>query len=169
MKKWKDFERDVARKFSEWWEEKDYSKIKGNLLPFKRVPCSGAWATGECDVMGPDDCIFRIEVKGQNSWTFESILKENKKKNTLFSWFAHQEERHGSEKPIFLVFSKNNQPLYILTEQGHIERFSNGVDILEKIESSVNHMKIANDFGVWYVMLLDCFLGIESSIFKESG
>ena len=110
----------VSRILSAWWVgDTTLLKAKATDLPIRRTPLSGGWAKGsglggdlvsvkpEASSFG----IFCVEVKNQERWQLEGMLKD--KKWPVHGWWrqCRTESKNAHAIPL-LVFTRNQHPWY---------------------------------------------------------
>lgn len=196
MKKWKQFELDVARKLSIWWttneeDKKKFAKCKAVSLPFRRTPISGGWSTEKLplDMQVPLDFDWLVELKCAEGWTFESLLKDlsgdvsaqksGKRKTVLAGWYEQAQKSFVN----FVASLGENSP----TEKMYKEKWKDAFLVFTK-KYQPTYVMIDN---VWIkcfdvsklvltkmtvdgtkeiaIMLLDDFLKISSVDFRKNA
>jgi len=112
------FERKVAKLFSEWWGEE-----------FHRTPGSGGlkWKDDNSvsgDIVPPKDSKFpfNIECKKHEGWDFEQIIKGTG--NVVKWWNQCTTDADVFSKVPLLVFSKNRSPIYFMLRYEDFKKLS---------------------------------------------
>lgn len=103
-RKGNDYERKIAKLFTEWWGE-----------PFYRTPNSGGlgWQGKKIagDLITPDNFPFVVECKKEENWNFEQIIEG---RGIFYKWWEQViRDAKKVEKLPLLVFSKNHSNDYI--------------------------------------------------------
>jgi len=112
-KKGCEFERDLAKMFSEWW---------GEEKSFRRTPLSGGWdkrAGG--DLVTPEQFRFTIEAKHTETWELHHLLAEPKMRKGKqlepceleVHWQQALRETSSGKRPI-LIFTRNHLPVFYM-------------------------------------------------------
>src|SRR5699024_8810932 len=113
--KGKAYERLVAKRLGEWWEE-----------PFRSTPGSGAlhWEKDSRvsgDIVPPvdSDFPFTVECKKREGWYFDAIINET---GEIPDWWQQSvdDAKRVDREPI-LIFSKNRAPSYVMLRWGLFE------------------------------------------------
>lgn len=127
-------ELEAARIFSSWWcGDTSLLKAKAEALPIRRTPMSGGWARakgiGGDLVPVHDSCrdfnILSVEVKNNEGWDFDGILK-NKKWPVCAWWKQCVEAADASKSVPLLVMTKNHHPFYFCFDRRNWKRLIQG-------------------------------------------
>lgn len=157
------YEIKLARKLSVWWDPDggwdDKKMMAGESFPFRRTPLSGGFDRKMFpgDIITPSDFPFHLEAKNRQSWSFDKLLT-TKHGGELVSWITEEEEKKrqvNNEEPVWLVFTKNHAPDYIMMDQDTF------FTILPKHD--ISFIKVSNEIGEFHICLLDDFLTIFSA------
>jgi hypothetical protein len=123
-------ERELARLFSHWWTgDPKWLKAEAKTLPIRPTPGSGGWAEGKGlkgDLVAvakevEDFGMLTIEIKCQESWSFDALLKTGDSK-ILKWWKQTLEEAAVNYGYPLLVFKKNLHPWYIMLNHTFADR-----------------------------------------------
>jgi len=108
-------ERIVCRMLSEWWYQKDYSKVKADKLPFRRTPGSGGWDAKRApgDILVPRTCKLHLEIKAREEWSWDQYFNPKTKKWYVNKYWEQTLKDLKPNKIPMLVFTKNFHPFYI--------------------------------------------------------
>ena len=179
---WKWQERAVAREVSVGrYPEvaKEYGVAKGDTLPFRRTPMSGAWSRNKapCDIIPPEGFPFLVECKAQNAWSLDKFLKTGT--SVLFDWFWKEEKNQQVDiditkpKQLLLVFRKGYCEDMILLRKEVLEWYlgSSGYikEWYQKLEITYMELFV---FDVvrnqnFVIMKFSDFLKFDSNFFKN--
>jgi len=103
------FERKIAKMLSGWWGD-----------TFSRTPLSGGWQKKReegkrvrGDIITPDNFPFLVECKKRELWTLDNVSKHH---FVPLRWYLTLEKECGNDKKPLLFFTKNNAPIFVMTD-----------------------------------------------------
>lgn len=113
------FEKSVARYFSEWWYNKSFEGVRADELPIRRSPRSGGFdkRIAPADLFCVEDSKnfpFLVECKKQEALTWWSLYKDITKTKIYIWWEKLLDESKNVGKLPLLVFSKNHCPVMLV-------------------------------------------------------